>query len=705
MFLLLGIVVGGLLGYVAGAKREAPPERRTTVVQHEPPRPDPPPHPEVSNDRGWRSVTPATTVERGAGRITGRVLAPDGTPVPGVLVRATPNDVEPDAVRDLEAEVRAVVERHHRGAEADTDARGAYVLAGLFDVPHTVHASLDAHVVEPAGGKAPEVRPGAQVDFVAYEAVSLRFDVIFPDGSRPGRATIVCDRHGYQHGSKSRERWSPSEPVIALPPGTYTFSGEGPDPDTHRSEEVEREVATAGSVDAVVLRLESRPGIRGYVRLDPDARFPYVTVRALRQVADAVPDVRRLAQDGKRARVAPGRGNAYVHADLEPGRYVVGVDLGERNIVAMKTVDVGATMVICDFDVSDVDPEHYVVVRVYDPEGNILRDVKLRAGVRGARSGSSGSASTVRRPDGSFLVLHEGRHRYEEATQYVTAVSDRYGARQESYEIGERNEIEIRFGEAATVDFTIAGYDDARHGGIFELKLLSKSSRGFLMPDAEAEPDARGRVTLGPVEAGPADVLLRAEVLERRRRVVLREKLQLGPGENAVTLALPDLYTLTLVADGLEAKTQFGLYRLEGRASTVGWTAVGDDRRITYRNLTAGLYEIRSGDREAMTVRLPGPDVVRWRPQDRNAFRVLIREADGALARLGLQEGDVVVAIGGERIESGDHGELLLKGAAVKESVTLTIRRGTRTLELSVGGKALADAAEGRSGSLHPVPR
>ena len=136
---------------------------------------------------------------------------------------------------------------------------------------------------------------------------------------------------------------------------------------------------------------------------------------------------------------------------------------------------------------------------------------------------------------------------------------------------------------------------------------------------------------------------------------------------------------------------------------------VGKEGRVVFARLPAGRYELWASGPDVpkgkMTAVLPGPAEVSWRPQPSDALLVLRCDADGALARLGLEKDDLILAIDGSAIESKEHGNLLLAGAAGKDEVSLTIRRGTRAFDLAVPGKSLHAALESRSGYLHPTAR
>lgn len=55
---------------------------------------------------------------------------------------------------------------------------------------------------------------------------------------------------------------------------------------------------------------------------------------------------------------------------------------------------------------------------------------------------------------------------------------------------------------------------------------------------------------------------------------------------------------------------------------------------------------------------------------------------DGAAARAGLEAGDVLVEIGGRAVTTGDQAREALGAASIERALSLTVRRGERTLSL-----------------------
>ncbi len=259
--LLVGVAVGGAVGYLMG-QGEVAPERVAPAAGDERPKGDgrgaenalsatPPapagevPAPAVprAGRAAAREASPSGTSETGDGKITGTVLGPAGEPLVGALVRAMPDfpwvdesaggpasaAEEPPAgspppLTDAEVEIAAFAARIRRrqGAmrETRTDASGAYELTGLASCEWDVAAWLPGWSVRRAQDVG-SVKSGARIDFVATPLRSVVISVLMPDGRPASSATVEWELVGGDDSSSTE--WSPRFPRATVSPGTYRF--------------------------------------------------------------------------------------------------------------------------------------------------------------------------------------------------------------------------------------------------------------------------------------------------------------------------------------------------------------------------------------------------------------------------------------------------------------------------------------------------
>jgi hypothetical protein len=215
-------------------------------------------------------------------------------------------------------------------------------------------------------------------------------------------------------------------------------------------------------------------------------------------------------------------------------------------------------------------------------------------------------------------------------------------------------------------------------------------------------PDAEGVAEFDPVAPGTREIRLLLTMDDRTSRQVplLAREVEIGPGENRLTVPMPPLYDLTVLAtEEVRARQKDGELWLFPREP--------EDGRIVFHGLPGGTWILRGSESEgAMTVTLPGPAEVEFAPVEANAYEVKIRDPEGALARAGLRDGDLVVGVNGEEFEGGRkmRAKLMLARSEEGPSRLLVLRGGAR-IEVEIDLNALRDAPDGGGGRLEPVTR
>ncbi|MHC4819935.1 MAG: hypothetical protein ACYTF8_17980, partial [Planctomycetota bacterium] len=160
----------------------------------------------------------------------------------------------------------------------------------------------------------------------------------------------------------------------------------------------------------------------------------------------------------------------------------------------------------------------------------------------------------------------------------------------------------------------IIGYVDSGHEGhlIVVLKEAGAHDPYLSRRHRETMPDEKGKQLLGPFQPGRYEAIL---VLRRSRTdawPLHRVPLDLRPGENELTIPLPPLHTLAVVAEvGLRASLTIagdrsGMRRL--------WRAVDEDGKAVFEHLPAGAYLVgirdKDGKYHSATVEVPAQATV-----------------------------------------------------------------------------------------------
>jgi hypothetical protein len=672
----------------------------------------------------------------GDGKITGVVLTDGGSPLAGVLVRATPvhnDDADEDADTglpagspppraDVERRVRDLVRRLRRAEaeirEATTDASGAYTLAGLSSAPQRVEAWLTGWRIKRTGGSAwAPVAAGGVCDFRATPIHSVVVAVLLPDGTQPDSAEVHWKKAGTDDESSSS--WSPRSADVEVQPGTYEFTATSGQGGVYRSS-TETLTVASGASQTLTLHLAARPGIRVRIAYASTARPRDVRVAALRLEAGATAEP-RLLLGAPHADWVDGGAAECVLADLEPGSYLVGLTFRGGFIGPTSSVTVAGDLSNVELRVTDAEIRDAVKLWVRGPDGELVRDVaKIVCGCRSDGGSGYSMVNASAEADGSFRIPHyetdapslgnssgtsNGGPGATGRTYYVEVRSAAFGDDTADYDPAADREVTIRLGQPARLRVTIGGYaqnpDRDRLG--LELRATGESARrnAHDLDDADITIDSSGVAVLGPVKPGTYEVVLSLAKADdsgpsRSRRhyswnstELMRTPLTLAVGENSVTMAVASLTDLTVVVEGPGRRLRLDSvgpdgFRRPGRSAQTESNSEGSNE-IAFASLAPGRYRLAS-DEGDMFVTVPDERRVTFRPRPFNAYYLVVTEK-GYLAELGLKTGDLVVSIDGTEFKDKLGMDAALATAKTRESSKFGILRSGRQFEVAADGR------------------
>jgi hypothetical protein len=620
-------------------------------------------------------AVPAET--SGTGVIEGRVVTENDEPVTGVVVRATPRSVStrgkaaPD--RSLETRMRDLARRHARERQAVTGTDGAYRLEGLVDGHYVVRAWREGWQFWHRAGR--EVRTGTTVDIHGRRIATLTVTLLMPDGTEATSGYVDLKADGASEGRV----WSPEDRAIVLTPRRWTVEATGGELGELVSER-ETVTVSAESPTAVTLRLRETPGLRGRVTFEDGVVDGLATVAVRRLAPDEVPDPASL--NGSRPAVDAPRRGAYALRGLASGRYLAGV-LVEGRLEAHRVVTVGSGMTDCDFVVPAPARSEFLLLTALGPDGRPLRSLH-------------GPERMARLPDGTYRIRSSVLRQRPERWR-VRVGHHRYGTREIEVPEGPAPTATVRFETPGTLLVTVEAYGERAVGGTFHLDLETEDH-------PYGDVDHEGRCRFDKVVPGRYPLHLLLHDRGRTERILTTE-IEVRSGENAASLALPALHTVTVLAPRLPVRHGLSLRRVDGTIDRHEWT--GDDRRAVWHHVPAGAYELRADDAgESMRIDVPGATIVRFEARPYDALVVTVTDPAGFLARSGLRDGDRLVAVNGTEFTGPRQMNRALVQAVRAGPVRLAVLRGGARLTVTVDFRPILD--EGRDalgGRLDPGPR
>ncbi|MCU0726770.1 MAG: hypothetical protein MUE73_13450 [Planctomycetes bacterium] len=705
-------IAGVLLGFLSAPAAPVPAPPPALNTDTAPRGPDPSaPAPRIVLLPEATPPDPAETT--GSGRIEGRVTTLAGAPLAGVVIQAfrekrgEPDlftgdrcDGPPDLDREF-AERVAELESEHRFRlatlrEAVSGTDGTFALAGLAGGFHHLRASRAGYDFRFDGERRGAALPGDRVEIVAEPVVRLPVSVLDPDGAPARSATLSIEGDRRDH-----EPWTPDRPAVDLPAGRYRIRASG-DADDSESGKVAVEIAEGAAPEPLVLRLEARLAIRGTVLFPAGAVPGDFEARAVPVPGGGGPAPDLLLAGGPSSPVHEGEaGSGYFRIDgFAPGHLLVGILRGRDRVVAIAEVEVRDPFATVTLSVPAEEAGAGLLVTVLAPDGAPLPSVNVQVTLEETGGGvrNSGRSSAVA-PGVFRLPLPAPPDALAPGTRgRISATSPRHGTKSVEFDPRAQREVTVRFDEAAFVTVILEGYVEGGYEG--DLRLAVTSAPGVQSPFTGAvEPE--GRQTFGPLP--PGAFWIEAWTVRAMRPLVSRA-VTLAGGRQEERIVLPATCRLEVIPDEGDPAA-FYLERIG--EPPPGAFPIIEGGRAVFRHLPPGEYLLSRHSRptrEHMPVTVTSDRVVRFAPLVPDALLVCVAAPDGVIARAGLLDGDLLIAVDGTEISEEAQGRALLTLAERKEKVTLVVLRGgaRRAIEATIDG--ILDPARA-GGDLRPWTR
>jgi hypothetical protein len=252
----------------------------------------------------------------------------------------------------------------------------------------------------------------------------------------------------------------------------------------------------------------------------------------------------------------------------------------------------------------------------------------------------------------------------------------------------------------------VAGYVDSGQEEYISVSLAAKATDEdrFRSSGGSKKPTADGTLELGPTEPGEYEVVVHAGKARYGNLRASATPVSLRSGENEVTVAMPRLHPLVVEVPGGKAGETIRLRNELAGGWSVTSGKLDEQGRVDFELLPEGRYKI-SRDGSEMSVTIPGPGHVVFKPQVQNAILIKVTDTAGKIAKAGFMDGDLVIGINGQEFSNMLQMQMLFAGAATKEQSTLILLRGGRRVELTVDLRGLMQGGGNRGGSFDTTSR
>jgi hypothetical protein len=641
-------------------------------------------------------------IPSGDGEITGHVLTGAGEPVAGVTITALSDYPEdrgftlPTAEERIEARIRYERWIDEAKSVTTTAADGSYRLAGLAKgTEYGVGARAEGWEISSSDPRRYRHTAGDICNFVAETSISLEVRVFLPDGSPATSGRISCDHSKGSGGSTSHgsliERGGYT---FKLGPGKWSVSAQAGKHEELTAGPTEVTLEAGVKPDPVELHLKASPGIVGTVKCAGTivGLRPYVQLQANPPTEPPPATVKEDERGGFSGR----RDDSFKFVGLTPGRYRVLLVL-DGEVKDWEDATVTDVLVEIELELPEPARGDYIILRVYDPAGKPLTDVNLHITYHSGGSSSGSGGSELKQPDGSYWLpkklVSRGREPEKgvECWYTVRVTSDTYGSREVRYEITDTHELEVRFSAPALVTLTVSNFNDHALRDKLRWSLIREGADGRSTRTTSPREGANSSpLKMGPEE--PGEYFLVLTYAEGRSsfdaRELLRQPVTLAAGDNALTAAVPVLYTLTLTGEN-DALRRIEIRAKDGSFNLRSYSITPTDGRMAVECVPAGTYVLKGGDGE-MEVTVSSDTTVKFEPRAYNCF-VLTIPAGGEIEALGFADGDKLVKVDGEAVSVMNVGEAQVQASLAKENTTWTVLRNGSPTDVTFNGKTLME--------------
>lgn len=627
-----------------------------------------------------RVAAPNVSVERGHLSVVGTVHAEAGTPMAGVIVRATPSIWTPRAVdaakigraappRDtfkswVAEQAEEFAREEARTVEAISDATGRFVLEGLPEGRFNLKAYLDGWIFEkPANLRAPY---SGDLELQGIEVFDVAIRVENPDGSLSAECEVEADPLDSGRDDETFT-WTPEKTELRLPAGNWEFQARRRALDhptatrtiIARSEEVKSSFGPGGQSEPVVLVLEPRTTLVGRLMFDqkPDDDRWY------RVVTSPIDDGETKASVEKKLKKEPKHDDwtrdTFTFSNLEPGAWLVGVlapdswDDPEAEFLVLEEHTFVEGINEVEFQLEAESEQDLLIVDVTGPDKAPLAGCSFAVHVKDENGTDSDGLSSIKAHGGRYELNRRSAKGTFERAEKGGALT--LFCRHKMF--GDVNvpiaanatSASLAFEAIGYLEITVTGWERLEDRLSISVRRADKERRHY-SPEQDDKEDGWWRY--GPMQPGRYTVRMSARTQRWDWNSLGEREVDVTAGTSYMTFDLPALHEFTVhVPNGEEG-------------NNVSLRSIGKEKRRRYNqrleeslsakfeNVEPGEYLLRvTGQKGMMHVTVPGSDVT-FVGQMPNAMRVSIDDEEGKWGSVGLESGDVIYGVDGKAFKN-----------------------------------------------------
>jgi hypothetical protein len=393
---------------------------------------------------------------------------------------------------------------------------------------------------------------------------------------------------------------------------------------------------------------------------------------------------------------------------LKAGRYRL-IAASNGKLVAWQDVTLTDKPVDVTLEVPEPKAEEYFVLRVYSPDGELVRDAQIHhhTASRGRTRYIQGNGAVLRRPDGSYWLRKSEADSAEKDWYYqVTIQTPKFGKTTVKHPGDATGGLEGRMENPAYITVLMPGATTHPHKARIQPHLVLLEA-GMHMGGISASGATRSvsglaeeKERFGPLAPGKYRFSYQLSTGDNNyyygaaNNEIAQWEFEVAAGADITqTCPVPAIYKLTLLVEDTKKVNNMSVRSADGTATRTLYGG-GVQERTVFEGLTAGEWIISASGGE-MRVQITRDTEIALDIKPHDCLRISGLRDGGVIEGLGLRNGDLLIRVDQQEYEKIHELRNHAQQSYSKEStIWLVVRNGTE-LSVPLNGKTILDAQKG----------